>query len=214
MKFDRVWSITAEYVTSVTPWTSAGDAMDQLKDLKTNPYGFEFKIANLNKLIYVHYKSKLLKAEKDSFNPTNHVEATWTKGTSSNQGFDAKVKLINGKGDASGENKPEPTFEIPKESPKVDIPEFKGGIPGIPEVREKPEWNGGVVPNEAPVLDLPELHIPEEPVKPHEDPKTPPVTPEDKTKVPSESPKVDPKKEEVKVENKGEVSHEEQVENL
>lgn len=56
------------------------------------------------------------------------------------------------------------------------------------------------------------MHIPEQPVKPHEDPKTPPVTPEDKTKVPSESPKVDPKKEEVKVENKGEVSHEEQVE--
>lgn len=205
-------SIRAEYVTSVTPWVSAGDAMDQLKDLKTNPYGFEFKIANLNKLIYVHYKSKLLKAEKGSFNPTNHVEATWTKGTSSNQGFDAKVKLINGKGDASGENKPEPTFEIPKESPKVDIPEFKGGIPGIPEVREKPEWNGGVVPNEAPVLDLPELHIPEEPAKPHEDHKTPPVTTEDKPKVPSESPKVEPKKEEVKVENKGEVSHETPVE--
>ena len=61
-------------------------------------------------------------------------------------------------------------------------------------------------------MDLPELHIPEQPVKPHEDLKTPPVTPEDKTKVPSESPKVDPKKEEVKVENKGEVSHEEHVE--
>ena len=223
-------SITAEYVTSVTPWTSAGDAMDQLKDLKTNPAGFEFKIANLNKLIYVHYKSKLLKAEKDSFNPTNHIEAVWTKGSSNNQGFDAKVKLINGKGDASGENKPEPTFEIPKESPKVDIPEFKGGIPGIPEERVKPEWNGGIpgipevrekpyLPIEdvpvlppAPILEKPELHIPEEPSKPNEDPKTPPVTPEDKTKVPSESPKVDPKKEEVKVENKGEVSHEEQVE--
>lgn len=61
-------------------------------------------------------------------------------------------------------------------------------------------------------MDLPELHIPEEPVKPHEDPKTPPVTPEDKPKVPSESPKVEPNKEKVKVENKGEVSHETQVE--
>lgn len=177
-------SISAEYVTSVTPWVSAGDAMDQLKDLKTNPYGFEFKIANLNKLIYVHYKSKLLKAEKDSFNPTNHVEATWTKGTSNNQGFDAKVKLVNGKGDASGENKPEPTYEIPKESPKVEIPEFEGGIPGIPEVREKPEWSGGVVPNEAPTLDLPELHIPEEPVKPSPEPKPQPK--QDKPNVPTE----------------------------
>lgn len=179
-------SISAEYVTSVTPWVSAGDAMDQLKDLKTNPYGFEFKIANLNKLIYVHYKSKLLKAEKDSFNPTNHVEATWTKGTSNNQGFDAKVKLVNGKGDASGENKPEPTYEIPKESPKVEIPEFEGGIPGIPEVREKPEWSGGVVPNEAPTLDLPELHIPEEPVKPSPEPKPQPQPKQDKPNVPTE----------------------------
>lgn len=38
------------------------------------------------------------------------------------------------------------------------------------------------------------------------------VTLEDKPKVPSESPKVEPKKEEVKVENKGEVSHETPVE--
>ena len=61
-------------------------------------------------------------------------------------------------------------------------------------------------------MDLPELHIPGEPVKPHEDPKTPPVTTEDKPKVPSESPKVEPNKEEVKVENKSEVSHETPVE--
>lgn len=63
-----------------------------------------------------------------------------------------------------------------KSAPKVDIPEFEGGIPGIPEVRElpeytepigtvpneapvydKPEWNGGTVPNEAPVHDKPEF---------------------------------------------------------
>jgi len=73
----------------------------------------------------------------------------------------------------------------------------------------KPVWE---IPNDAPKYEKPELHIPEEPVKPHEDPKTPPVTPEDKPKVPSESPKVEPKKEEVKVENKGEVSHETPVE--
>ena len=59
---------------------------------------------------------------------------------------------------ASGENKPEPTFEIPREAPKVDIPEFEGGIPGIPEVRELPEYTEpiGTVPNDAPVLDKPE----------------------------------------------------------
>ena len=87
----------------------------------------------------------------------------------------SKVQLVGGRGDASGENKPEPTFEIPREAPKVDIPEFEGGIPGIPEVRElpeytepigtvpndapkyeKPEFEGGVVPNDPPVVEIPE----------------------------------------------------------
>jgi LPXTG-motif cell wall-anchored protein len=191
-------SISAEYVTSVTPWVSAGDAMNQLKDLKTNPYGFEFKIANLNKLIYIHYKSKLLKAESESFNPTNHVEAKWTKGTSNNQGFDAKVKLINGKGDASGENKP--VWKIPNDAPKYEKPEINiNDIPLMPP---------------APILDKPEYPIPAEPEKPNTPPSVPgiSVTPKEEPKVPSESPKVEPKKEEVKVENKSEVSHETPVE--
>ena len=69
-----------------------------------------------------------------------------------------KIQLVGGRGDASGENKPEPTFEVPNYAPKVDIPEFEGGIPGIPEVRELPEYTEpiGTVPNDAPVLDKPE----------------------------------------------------------
>lgn len=103
---------------------------------------------------------------------------------------------------------PAPILEKP-ELPLEDIP-----LMPPPPVLEKPYLPVEDVPvlPPAPVLEKPELHIPEEPVKPHEDPKTTPVTPEDKPKVPSESPKVDPKKEEVKVENKGEISHEEQVE--
>ena len=47
---------------------------------------------------------------------------------------------------------------MPNEAPKYEKPEFEGGIPGIPEVRELPEYNEpiGTVPNEAPVLDKPE----------------------------------------------------------
>lgn len=71
---------------------------------------------------------------------------------------------------------------VPLDPPVVEIPEFEGGIPGIPEVRELPEWEGGipgipevrelppfeggVIPNDAPILDLPELEIPVEPEKP------------------------------------------------
>ena len=62
---------------------------------------------------------------------------------------------------------------VPNDSPKVEIPEFNFGVPGIPEVHEKPEFKGGVVPNEAPVHYKPELKVPD--VKPFVPEK--PVTP-------------------------------------
>ena len=59
----------------------------------------------------------------------------------------------------------------PNDAPKVDIPEYKEpiGIPGEPEVHEKPEFNGGVVPLDPPTVEIPELKIPEEP-KPQPEP--------------------------------------------
>ena len=170
-------------IESVDPWIDKGSAMDLVKSISKSEHGFEIKMDRLDHMIYINYKTKLVNAVKDSFNPTNKIElkAETDGGTSYSY-----VQLVGGKGDASGENKPEPTFEIPREAPKVDIPEFQGGIPGIPEVRElpeytepigtvpndapvldKPEWNGGTVPNEAPIHDKPEFQggipgIPEE----------------------------------------------------
>lgn len=97
----------------------------------------------------------MINAVKESVNPTNKVEL---KAESDGAISYSYVQLVGGKGDASGENKPEPTFEIPREAPKVEIPEFNGGIPGIPEEREKPEYTEpiGTVPNDAPVLEKPE----------------------------------------------------------
>jgi lpxtg cell wall surface protein, collagen binding domain protein len=171
------------YVDSVEPWTDKGSAMELIKSLAKSDHGFELKMDRLDRMVYIWYKTKLTNAVKDSTNPTNKVELK-----AENDGAISKstAHLVGGKGDASGENKPEPTFEIPREAPKVDIPEFEGGIPGIPEVRElpeytepigtvpneapvydKPEWNGGTVPNEAPIHDKPEFQggipgIPEE----------------------------------------------------
>lgn len=237
-------------IESVDPWIDKGDAMDLVKSISKSEHGFTITMDRLDHMIYINYKTKLTKPVKESFNPTNKIEIKAESDGSTSYSY---VQLVGGKGDASGENKPEPTWEIPHDAPKYEKPEWHGGIPGIPEVREKPEYTEpiGTVPNipapildkpylpiediplmppapilekpylpiedvpvlpPAPIVEIPELHIPEEPVKPHEDPKTPPVTPEDKPKVPSESPKVEPKKEEVKVENKGEVSHETPVE--
>ena len=151
-------------IESLDPWVDKGSAMDLVKSISKSDHGFEIKMDRLDHMIYLYYKTKLVNAVKDSTNPTNKIEL---KAESDGAVSYQKIQLVGGKGDASGENKLEPTFEIPREAPKVDIPEFQGGIPGIPEVRELPEWNGGTVPNEAPVHDKPEFQggipgIPEE----------------------------------------------------
>lgn len=195
-------------IESLDPWIDKGSAMDLVKSISKSEHGFEIKMDRLDHMVYLYYKTKLTNAVKDSTNPTNKIELK-----ADNDGSVAyqKIQLVGGRGDASGENKPEPTFEIPHDAPKVDIPEFDAGIPGIPEVRELPEYTepigtvpndapkyekpefqggipgipeerelppfeGGVVPNDAPILDLPELHIPEEPEKPQK-PSTPEKAP-------------------------------------
>lgn len=161
-------------IESVDPWIDKGSAMDLVKSISKSEHGFEIKMDRLDHMVYLYYKTKLVNAVKDSTNPTNKIEL---KAESDGAISYSYVQLVGGKGDASGENKPEPTFEIPREAPKVDVPEFEGGIPGIPEERvkpkytepigtvpfdapkyDKPEWNGGVIPNDAPQYDKPEWH--------------------------------------------------------
>lgn len=142
-------------IESVDPWIDKGSAMDLVKSISKSDHGFTIKMDRLDHMIYINYKTKLINAVKESVNPTNKVEL---KAESDGAISYSYVQLVGGKGDASGENKPEPTFEIPREAPKVEIPEFNGGIPGIPEERVKPKYTEpiGTVPNEAPVLDKPE----------------------------------------------------------
>lgn len=239
-------------IESVDPWIDKGDAMDLVKSISKSEHGFTITMDRLDHMIYINYKTKLTKPVKESFNPTNKIEIKAESDGSTSYSY---VQLVGGKGDASGENKPEPAYEIPNDAPKYEKPELNlNDVPLMPpppvvEIPELPLEDIPLMPPApildkpylpiediplmppapilekpylpiedvpvlppAPIMEIPELHIPEEPVKPHEDPKTPPVTPEDKPKVPSESPKVEPKKEEVKVENKGEVSHETPVE--
>ena len=218
-------------IESLDPWIDKGDAMDLVKSISKSEHGFTIKMDRLDHMLYINYKTKLVNAVKDSVNPTNKIELKAENDGSTSYSY---VQLVGGKGDASGENKP--VWEIPNDAPKYEKPELNiNDIPLMPPapildkpylpiedipmmppapILEKPYLPIEDVPvlPPAPIVEIPELYIPEEPVKPHEDPKTPPVTPEDKPKVPSESPKVEPKKEEVKVENKGEVSHETPVE--
>ena len=192
------------YVDSIDTWVDKGSAMDLIKSMSKSEHGFEITMDRLDRMVYIWYKTKLTNAVKDSTNPINKVELK-----AENDGATSKssAHLVGGKGDASGENKPETTFEIPKESPKVEIPEFEGGIPGIPEVREKPEYTEpiGTVPNDSP----------NEPVKPTPEPKAdqPQPKPEPKQDKPNTpAPKTETKKETVEVVNQGETKQDEPVE--
>lgn len=200
--------LVMNYVDSVDPWVDKGSALDLIESMAKTDNGFEIKMKRLDRMVYLWYKTKLTGTVKESTNPTNKVEL---KAEDAGAISSSRAVLVGGRGDAKGENKPDPSFEIPREAPKVEVPEFEGGIPGIPEVREKPEytepiwavpfdapkyekpeWQGGVVPNEAPFIEKPELviEIPDEPTKPKETPK-------------NETPKTEekPKTEQVKINN-------------
>ena len=151
-------------IESVDPWIDKGSAMDLVKSISKSDHGFTIKMDRLDHMIYINYKTKLIKPVKDSVNPTNKVEL---KAESDGAISHSYVQLVGGKGDASGENKPEPTFEIPHDAPKVEIPEWNGGVtpPDAPKY-DKPEFNGGVVPNEAPVYEKPSIDIKDIPLLP------------------------------------------------
>ena len=151
-------------IESVDPWIDKGSAMDLVKSISKSDHGFTIKMDRLDHMIYINYKTKLINAVKESVNPTNTVEL---KAESDGAISHSYVQLVGGKGDASGENKPEPTFEIPHDAPKVEIPEWNGGVtpPDAPKY-DKPEFNGGVVPNEAPVYEKPSIDINDIPLLP------------------------------------------------
>ena len=150
-------------IESVDPWIDKGSAMDLVKSISKSDRGFTIKMDRLDHMIYINYKTKLVNAVKDSVNPTNKIELKAETDGATSYSY---VQLVGGKGDASGENKPEPTFEIPREAPKVEIPEFQGGIPGIPEERELPPFEGGVIPNDAPIYGKPSIDINDVPLMP------------------------------------------------
>lgn len=155
------------FVEDPLDWTVIDhSAKDYLESWNVRADGFDAKFKEFNRIMYIGYQTRLKTAVKDSTNPTNKAELVAVDAGAKST---SKVQLVGGRGDASGENKLEPTFEIPREAPKVDIPEFEGGIPGIPEVRELPEYTEpiGTVPNDAPKYEKPEFQggipgIPEE----------------------------------------------------
>ena len=177
-----------ENVESVDPWVTKGDAMNLVKSMTKSEHGFEITMDRLDHMIYMYYRTKMTKPVAESTNPTNKIELKAETDGAISKSY---VQLVGGKGDASGENKPE-TPKVP-EKPKT---------PEKPKVPEKPKTPKK--PKETPKKpNTPEPKVPEKPKTPDKPKETPkkPNTPEPKTpeKPKTPEPKKVQKQETVKV---------------
>ena len=175
--------LEVKYVDSIDPWIEAGDAKELVKSMVKNKNGFELTLNRLERMVYVNYKTKLTSPVKDSVNPTNKVTLTSDDVTA---GYEIAVSLVGGRGNAVGENKPEPTepekpvepakptepkWELPNDAPVVEIPELDiKDIPMMPpapvlEIPELPLEDIPLLPP-APILEKPYLPIEDIPMMP------------------------------------------------
>lgn len=156
------------YIDSVEPQIYAGDAKELVKSMVKTKNGFELTLNRLERMVYINYKTKLINPVKDSLNPTNKITLT-SEDTTASSTF--RVSLVGGQGDAIGENKTEPTWELPTEAPTIEIPELDiNDIPLLPPapILEKPELPLKDIPlmPPAPVVDIPELPLEDIPLLP------------------------------------------------
>ncbi|MBF1084857.1 collagen binding domain-containing protein [Solobacterium sp.] len=189
VKVSDTWDENQEYVKdsfkmvaveSNTPWKEKESEATKIAPVfHTN--GFTWSADKLSDQLYISYRTKVIKQAERYLN-----SVVLGADNFNSQYRDVPYQFVSGKGKADGENKPEPTFEIPKESPKVEIPEYTepiGTVPNEAPVLDKPYLPIEDIPlmPPAPILEKPEYPIPAEPEKPN----TPPTTPEDKPKTPA-----------------------------
>ena len=120
-----------ENVESVDPWVTKGDAMNLVKSMTKSEHSFEITMDRLDHMIYMYYRTKLTKSVAESTNPTNKIELKAETDGAISKSY---VQLVGGKGDASGENKPE-TPKVPEKPKTPDKPK----VPEKPKTPEKPK---------------------------------------------------------------------------
>lgn len=189
VKVADTWDENQEYVKdsfkmvaveSNTPWKEKESEATKIAPV-FNTNGFTWSADKLSDQLYISYRTKVIKQAERYLN-----SVVLGADNFNSQYRDVPYQFVSGKGKADGENKPEPTFEIPKESPKVEIPEYTESIGTVPN--EAPVLDKPYLPIEdiplmppSPILEKPEYPIPAEPEKPN----TPPTTPEDNPKTPA-----------------------------
>lgn len=157
-------SLKARILSSIDPWTKIGEVAKE--NIEFNSNGFTIKLPALNEIVSLEYSTKVKDLTK---NPTNNLRiqadnnVDWDK--------DVEVQIAKGAGNVEGENKPEPTFDIPNEAPVVDKPELNlNDVPLLPPapVLEKPYLDLNDIPKmpPAPVVEIPELPLEDIPTTP------------------------------------------------
>lgn len=159
VKVSDTWDENQEYVKdsfkmvaveSNTPWKEKESEATKIAPVfHTN--GFTWSADKLSDQLYISYRTKVIKQAERYLNSVILGADNFNS-----QYRDVPYQFVSGKGKADGENKPEPTFEIPNEAPVLDKPYLPiEDIPLMPP---------------APVLDKPEYPIPAEPEKPNTPP--------------------------------------------
>ena len=157
-------TLKARILSSINPWTKIGEVAKE--NIEFNSNGFTIKLPALNEIVSLEYSTKVKDLTK---NPTNNLRVQadnnvdWDK--------DVEVQIAKGDGSVEGENKPEPTFDIPNDAPVVDKPELNlNDVPLLPPapVLEKPYLDLKDVPKmpPAPVVEIPELPLEDIPMIP------------------------------------------------
>ena len=157
-------TLKARILSSISSWTKIGEVAKE--NIEFNSNGFTIKLPALNEIVSLEYSTKVKDLSK---NPTNNLRiqadnnVDWDK--------DVEVQIAKGDGSVEGENKPEPTFDIPNDAPVVDKPELNlNDVPLLPPapVLEKPYLDLKDIPKmpPAPVVEIPELPLEDIPTTP------------------------------------------------
>ena len=182
-------SMEAFFVDDAKTWTGYTNAKDYLDSFHVLNGGFDLKMKTFDRILYVNYRTRLKTAVKESTDPINAVWATNGSEDPLANNYRARIALVGGKGQASGEaeeiptpepeepNTPtDPKEETPKETPKEDPKETPKETP---KEEEKPKET----PKETPKEEETPKETPKEEEKPKEE------KPKDEEKPKEEQPK-------------------------
>lgn len=181
-------SMNAFFIEDVVNWKGITDAKAYIDSFHVQAGGFDMKLKEFNKTLYLEYRTRLLTPVKLSTDPINAVWMTADNGVKIDN-YRSHISLVGGRGKADGANIEIPTEpekpETPEkpESPKPEVPEEPKKPeeptkpePSKPETPEKPESPKPEVPQEPKKLESPKPEVPETPETPEKPESPKPVT--------------------------------------